>query len=655
MFGSYSAARRAIPILTALVFLLSGCALPLLPTGTGQPSTPSATAKPSEVPVATGTATSARTLTVCLGAEPNTLYPLGNPNDAAQSVLAAIDDGPIDTVNYQYQPVILTKLPSLADGDAQIVSISVNPGSKIVDAFGNLSALAAGVRVRPSSCRADDCVITYDGISPIKMDQMQVTFHMRSDLTWSDGTPLTADDSVYAYQLAADPSTPGSNRVLLDRTQTYEAADTYTTQWWGIPGYLDSAFMTNFWAPAPKHLWSKFKAAQLPTTDIATRAPAGWGPYKMKEWIEGDHITLVKNEYYFRAAQGYPKFDQLVFRFLSDPNAAISELSAGHCDILDPSIRLDSQLALLLQMQQSGQVRASIVPGMAIEWLGLGIVPATYDDGIQLSKNDRPNILADPRTREGIAMCLDRQKVVDTVLYGQSTVPLSFVPPNHPLYDPTVSAYNFDPKGALQLLQLVGWRDTDGNPATPLAAVSVKGVPAGTPLMLNYYSTPALQRREVVDILTKSLGECGIGVNVQYYSQNDLYAPGPEGLLFGRRFDLIEYAMATNDVQPPCDWFTTSEIPNADNHWVGTNVTGYSSAAFDAACHAAQLALPGEPAYKASYQQAESMFATDMPAIPLYFRVKVAAMRADVCHFDLDPSANPLWNVEAFDVGEACK
>src|SRR5512138_3744602 len=111
MFGSYSAARRAIPILTALVFLVSGCALPLLPPGTGQPSTPPATAKPSEVPVATGTATSARTLTVCLGAEPNTLYPLGNPNDAAQSVLAAIDDGPIDVVNYQYQPVALTRVP----------------------------------------------------------------------------------------------------------------------------------------------------------------------------------------------------------------------------------------------------------------------------------------------------------------------------------------------------------------------------------------------------------------------------------------------------------------------------------------------------------------------------------------------------------------
>ena len=398
MSGSYGAPRRAILVLSVLILLLSGCTLPF-----GNTAQPEATSQTTPPPVASTPtpAAGSRTLTVCLGEEPNTLYQFGGPNDAAQSVLAAIDDGPIDTINYEYQPVALTKLPSLADGDAQILPVTVNPNSKIVDANGHLTALIAGTQVRPSSCRSDDCVIAYDGVSPLKMDQMMVTFHMRQDLTWSDGTPLTADDSIYAYQLAADPATPGS-KVLIDRTQTYETVDTYTTQWWGIPGYLDSGFMTNFWAPAPKHLWSKFTAEQLPTIDAAARSPAGWGPYKMKEWIQGDHITLDKNEYYFRVSQGYPKFDQLVFRFISDPNAAISELAAGHCDILDPSVRLDSQAALLLQMQQSGQVHASIVPGMAIEWLGLGIAPASYDDGISLAKGDRPDILADPRRERAL-------------------------------------------------------------------------------------------------------------------------------------------------------------------------------------------------------------------------------------------------------------
>jgi peptide/nickel transport system substrate-binding protein len=159
----------------------------------------------------------------------------------------------------------------------------------------------------------------------------------------------------------------------------------------------------------------------------------------------------------------------------------------------------------------------------------------------------------------------------------------------------------------------------------------------------------------VVEILQQSLAQCGIGLNVQYYSQNDLYAPGPEGLLFGRRFDLIEYAMGVNSIEPPCGWFTTEEIPTAGNSWVGTNVTGYNNEQFDAACRTAQLSLPDEQTYIDSYRQTQVLFSTELPAIPLYYRLRVAAARPGICHFDLDATANPLWNIEAIDSGEACQ
>jgi len=644
---SMTGLRRAVPVTALSIILLTGCALPLQ-----RVATPAPAALPTPAP--TSTAVPARSLTICLGTEPNTLYPLASPNAAARSVLAAINDGPIDTLSYDYQPVILEKIPTLAEGDVQIVPAEVKAGDTIMDVEGNVVLLAAGVRIRPSTCRGDDCIVTYDGTSTLQMDQMIVTFQMRGDVTWSDGTPLTADDSVYAYQLDAETAEIGS-RFLLDRTQVYEAADPATTQWWGVPGYLDMSFMTNFWAPAPKHAWSQFQPAELPQIDIASRTPIGWGPYQIEEWAAGDHITLAKNPNYFRAAEGYPKFEEVVFRFISDPNAAISELTAGHCDILDPSIRLDGQMALLSQLEQSGEAHSTIVPGMAIEWLGLGIVPGSYDDGISLARNDRPDILADVRTRQALTLCLDRQKAVDTVLFGRSTVPLTFVPLDHPLYNGNVPAYRHDPAAGIQLLEQVGWRDTDGNPSTPRLASSVANVPAGTPLTLNYYSTPALQRRQVADILSQSLAECGVGVNVQYFSQDDLYAPGPEGLLFGRRFDLIEYAMSTDAVLPPCDWFMSGEISIAGNHWVGTNVTGFKNPEYDAACHAASLSLPGEAGFGEAFQKAQSVFAAEIPAIPLYYRLKVAAARADVCHFDLDPSANPMWNIEAFDRGQGCQ
>jgi peptide/nickel transport system substrate-binding protein len=606
-----------------------------------QPSAPTATPLP-------------RSLTVCLGEEPNTLYPFGGTNAAARSVLAAVYDGPIDMVGYDYQPVILTGLPSLANGDAQISAVPITVGKQIVNSDGNLVLLEKGTKVRPAGCRADSCVITYDGTTPLNMDQMVVTFRLRTDITWADGTPLTADDSVYAFTLASDASAVGSTYII-DRTQTYEATDASSVQWWGKPGFIDPTYFTNFWAPAPKHLWSDFSPASLLTTDIAARTPIGWGPYVIQEWLPADHITLTKNPNYFRIAEGFPKFDTLIYRFIADPNTAISELAAGRCDVLDPTVHLDGQAALLQKMQASGALKASFAPGMTIEWLGLGITPATYDDGYDtLYAKDRPDIFADVRTRHAIAYCTDRQKIADTVLFGLTSVPLAFLPADHPLYNSSAAAYPFDPATGKALLEEVGWRDTDGNPATPLQAVGVKNVPAGTSLLLNYYVTTATQRRQVVDILSQSLAQCGVGLNVQYFSQNDLYAGGPEGLLFGRRFDLIEYAMGVNSIAPPCEWFTSSEIPTAANHWVGSNVTGFKSAEYDAACAAARQSLPDEKTYTESYRQTQLIFAADLPAIPLYYRLKVAASRPDFCHFDLDPSANPLWNIEAFDYGPTC-
>ena len=640
--------KKTLPIVLFIFIVITACGL----SQTVQTETPTAIVTPPPSPT---TPPESRSLSICLGQEPNTLYPLGVLNAAARSVLAAINDGPIDMVGYDYQPVAITRMPSFENGDAEIVSTPVQAGGQVVDADGNLVALANGTRVRPAGCRGDDCAITYDGSSPLEMDQMVVNFSLRPDLTWADGTPVTADDSVYAFTLASDPNAVVKS-FLAERTQIYEAADPQTIQWWGKPGFIDPAYFTNIWPPAPKHLWGDFSAADLPNIDIASRSPLGWGPYMIEEWIEGDHITMTKNPYYFRAADGYPKFDTLSFRFIEDPNMALSEMVAGRCDILDPTIRLDNHAGLLQEMQSGEQAQAFFVSGMTIEWLGLGITPASYDDGYEpVRQGDRQDVFGDAHTRQGIAYCLDREGVVKDALYGLTTVPATYIPVGHPLYDTNIDALPYNPETGISLLEQAGWRDVDGDPSTPITAVNVTNVTPGTPLQLNYYTTTATQRRQVVDILEKSLAQCGIGLNVEYFSQNELYSPGPDGFLFGRNFDLIEYAMGVDGIEPPCGWFTTDEIPTSSNSWIGTNVTAYKNKDFDTACRSAQLSLPDEPSYLESYRQTQVLFSTELPAIPLYYRLRIAAARPDLCHFDLDATANPLWNIEAFDMGEACR
>src|SRR5215216_4054686 len=424
---------------------------------------PACTPQLTELPVAIETAThpapsvtltptpALRSLKVCLGEEPNTLYPYGNLNSSARSVLSAVYDGPMDVVNYGYEPIILEKIPNLEDGDAQVSPVTVNAGDQVVDSNGNVVMLAAGTTVRPSGCRSDACAVKYDGSSALQMDQVVVTFTMLDGLIWSDGEPLTSADSIYSFKLASEKDTPIS-KFLVDRTATYEAADNQTIQWWGKPGFIDPEYYTNFWMPLPQHAWSENSPADLLKLEASSRMPVGWGPYIIDEWEAGKQIHLIKNLNYFRADSGLPKFDELTFLTFPDMNAAMSALVDGTCDVLDPSTRLDGQVGLLQQMQIDNRARLFTSQTNTIEWLGFGIMPASYDKGFNV-KEDRPDFFGDKRTRQAIALCLDRQKVIETVLFGLSQVPDTYLPADHPLHNANVQTYEYNPASGNQILE----------------------------------------------------------------------------------------------------------------------------------------------------------------------------------------------------------
>ena len=259
------------------------------------------------------------------------------------------------------------------------------------------------------------------------------------------------------------------------------------------------------------------------------------------------------------------------------------------------------------------------------------------------------------RTRKAIALCLDRQKAVDTVLFGLSRVPDSYLPFDHPLHNGNLQTYAFDPVSGREILEQVGWLDHDNDPSTPRRSLGVTNVPGGTPLILNYFTTSATQRRQVVEIFTSSLAECGIGLRPVYSTASDFYAQGPAGPLFGRKFDLAQYALGVNTLEPQCNWFTTAQIPQESNNWIGTNVSGFSSADFDNSCEQTLQVLSSDPEYT-FHQQAQVNFASELPSIPLYMRLKVATVRNDFCGFTLDASSTyALADLELFDYGSGCQ
>lgn len=639
--------------------LCAACAQeqPAVPTpATNQPQITEVSSTPAEIvltdtPAPTPTH-EPRTLTICTGDEPDTLYIYGGSMFIAASIQEAIYDGPIDTRGYSYQPIILEKIPSLADGDAVVRQVSVGPGEFLIDSTDAYATLHEGVTYRPSGCRSGDCAQTYSGSDPVIVDQMVVTFTWKTGITWSDGVPLTAADSVYSYELDAALETPTS-KYLVNRTASYTSTGPNTTVWTGEPGFINPAYFLAFWHPLPQHLWSEYSAGELIEAEISARAPVGWGPYVIEEWVVGSHIRLHRNPFYHRAAEGLPHFDTLIFRiFGENPTGATAALMDGSCDIANITTHLDGNLRDLISLDLENALQLYTVTGTAFEHLDFGILPSSYDDGYQPTL-DRPDYFGDVRTRQAIAFCLDRDRMVEEIYFGKSEIPASYIPTIHPLFNAEAPGYAHNPEAGRSLLDEVGWLNADGDESTPRVATGVSQVPDGTPFSIRLLTSSASLRQQAAQILRDSLSECGIEVTVETWEAGDLFAAGPDGPLFGRQFELATFAWLSN-ARPPCDLWLTAQIPGEPPvhpyGWGGSNSTGYSNPEFDTACQAAASLLPGEAGYVENHLLAQEIFARDLPSLPLYFRIWVAAARAGFSGLIMDPTeTTEMWNIEEFD------
>jgi peptide/nickel transport system substrate-binding protein len=492
------------------------------------------------------------------------------------------------------------------------------------------------------------------------MDRLIANFRLKPGILWSDREPLKASDSVFSFKIASDPDTPVIKQAM-DLTEVYEVVDDQTIRWVSKPGLLPRDFANYFWNPLPEHILGSMTASELLAAPEANKSPIGWGPYIIDEWTAGDHIRLVKNPNYFRASEGLPKFDVLVYRFLGDiaDNNVAAQLT-GVCDIVDQTTRLEEQTELIRQSELSGKMK--VYSGFGPEWehLAVGIKPANYDDGIQPSQGDRPDYFSDPRTRQALTYCLDREQAVVDTFNNLTEVANSYLPPTHPLYLESLPAYEYDSIQGGKLLDEAGWKDLDNDPATPRTAQGVVNVPDGTAFNISYITTDSSQHQRAAEAFQKSLAECGIEIKITTTTADKLYAQGPEGVLFGRNFDLAQFAWAVGEI-PPCFIYLSTEIPSATNNWLGEkfgggNITGYTNPEFDAVCRQSLLTGLDEQTAGDAARKAMEILATDLPDIPLFYQPKIVISRPDMCGLGMDISSrSEFWNLEVLDYGQPCE
>jgi len=591
-----------------------------------------------------------KTLIVCLDREPESLfmysdaYLFGETGGEARAVLEAIYDGPIDIVDYRAIPVILGELPSFDGGGARLEEVTLAEYEVYLNPETLQPAnLRLGNPYLPVGCTGSECIKSYPG-GEVQMERLVVEFQLLPDLTWSDGEPLTASDSLFSFELDSDRTIP-TTKYLVDRTAAYEVMDETTVRWTGIPGYFDPEYATLFWKPLPHHLLSDTATEDLPTFELATRKPIGWGPYQIEEWQSGEQLLLVKNPNYFRASDGLPTFDRLLFRFLqSDSTAAIQQLLTGECDIVDESLLDVSAAATLKQYAGEGRFQVAWAPASEITRLDFNVAPVGRFGEM---------FFAELRARKALTQCIDREALLTDVLLGFGVLADTYLAPGNPVKGDGPGLPLYDPDAGRALLTEVGWIDTDDDEATPRVAYGVPGVAFGTEFSVTLLTADGDLNDQTAAIIQTNLAACGVEIQVDAVDFSSLTAPYPDGPVFGRGFDAVLWSWP-EWVTPLCEMFTERELPTEKSPF-GVNATGFNDLAYNQACARVLLGRVDNEAYLQALLDTQDIFVQALPGIPLYQAPRFVAYNNAICGIEVDSlSFSVLFGLEHFDTGAGC-
>jgi peptide/nickel transport system substrate-binding protein len=169
----------------------------------------------------------------------------------------------------------------------------------------------------------------------------------------------------------------------------------------------------------------------------------GTGPYKLKEWADGTHAIFQAND---RFVLGRPKIDEIEVKFIPDVNTLVSNLLAG---------ALDVNVGRGLDLEQARQILER-VEGSKTDNAIIGAF-TLYP---QFFMTD-PLILLRVEMRRALLHAIDRQEMIDTLAFGQSTIAHTFIhdaEADYKAIEPSVVKYPFDPRRSAQLIEELGFR-----------------------------------------------------------------------------------------------------------------------------------------------------------------------------------------------------
>lgn len=316
-----------------------------------------------------------------------------------------------------------------------------------------------------------------------ELDEEGVTFHLRPDLDWHDGVPVTADDILFTFELAKNPETASLlESAYLTMIRSASVIDSLTIRFDFVAPH--SQPLDGFWwPPVPKHLLGDVPAAEL-VRAAYNRAPIGNGPFIFRSWSANEQLVVEAWDNYPAALGGRPYLDRIVFRVVPEATTRLTEILTGATDINETVLPDEAA-----QIEAQPNVRLVNYPGREFIYIGW---------------NGEREPFNDPRVRRALAMAIDRNALIEALLYGYGQPASGMIPPWSPVY-PDVDPIPYDPVAARQLLQEAGWvPGTDG--------VMTRN---GRRLAFTILSSEDRLRQDIAVVVQRQLAQVGAAAQVR--------------------------------------------------------------------------------------------------------------------------------------------
>ncbi len=477
------------------------------------------------------------------------------------------------------------------------------------------------------------------GNGGVAADGLSVTWTLRDDVLWSDGSPFTASDVVFTFAYCSDEATGCSSDAIL-KTDTVEAVDDYTV----LVTFKEPQ-------PYPYELFVSYTSPILQEAQMAecigaaavscsdqNFAPIGTGPFVITELVPEDFVTAVMNENYRGIPDGQPFFGSVEIQGGGDAeSAARSVLEIGEADY---AWNLQVAPEILAPMEAVGEGR--LVSGFTanVEHINLNQTDPYADPPSEGTPH--PLFVDNPDLHRALSIAINRDELV-AVGYGPSGNPTCNMWPvgaeNRTNNDWCLTQ---DIDGANALLDGLGYLDTNGD--------GIREADGFGELEFDYVTSTNGVRQSNQELIANYWEQIGVKANMLNVDAS-LFFDGTcaSDDCIWKFFYPME--MFTNGASSPyaaaylSSW-DSSQIPTSENSWGLNNMPRLNSAEYDALNAEAKTTALDDPRYTEIIIEMNDILSTSA-VIPLIHRASASAWSSDLVGTgDLNAWDSEYWNIE---------